>query len=98
MKRNTSFLFFALLVVLSLFSSIPSINSIGNVQSKLFEIDSDVNDVIWCGSNNQSILLLTELSSLYKSDDNGFSWKKLNDILLHTGKQELEENENEVLA
>jgi len=76
---------------------IPIVYSAGNVDFKLFEIDANVNDMIWCGHNQDSILALTELSSVYKSDDHGFTWKKLNDIFQHTGKAELEENENEVL-
>ncbi len=75
---------------------IPSIYSLGNVDFKLNEIDSTVNDIIWCGNNQETILALTELSSVYKSDDRGFTWKKLNDIFQNTGKLELEENENEV--
>ena len=91
--KNISFI--KLLSILTLFC-IPVIFSTGNVDFKLFEIDSNINDMIWCGSNQDIILALTELSSVYKSDDHGFTWKKLNDIFQHTGKKELEENENEV--
>ena len=75
---------------------IPFSKQIGNIDFKLFEIDSNIEDIVWCGTNQETIFVLTETSSLYKSEDHGLNWKKLNDIFLHTGKQELEENENEV--
>jgi hypothetical protein len=68
----------------------------GMVNFKLTDIDSPTSDLLWCGSAKDTILVLTEKNSLYRSDDKGFSFKKLNDVLVHTGKQELEENENEV--
>ena len=87
-----------LLKLLSIFALffISTAYSAGNVDYKLFEIDSNINDMIWCGTSQDTILALSELSSVYKSNDHGFTWKKLNDIFQHTGKQELEENENEV--
>jgi hypothetical protein len=66
------------------------------VDLKLNEIDSSVSDILWCGENKEVIFALTELNSVYKSDDKGFSWKKLNDIFHEKGKFELETNENEV--
>lgn len=89
-------LFTQKLICLFLVLSLPYHVFSGTVDLKLFEIDANVNDIIWCGNNQESILALTELSSVYKSEDHGFTWKKLNDIFQNTGKQELEENENEV--
>ena len=68
----------------------------GVVDFKLTDLDSPPLDLVWCGSGHETVLVLTETNSLYRSDDKGFSFKKLNDVLIHTGKQELEENENEV--
>lgn len=68
----------------------------GNISTKVYDLDSTPKDLIWCGPSRDTVIVLTEQSSLYKSDDRGFSWKKLNDILTNTGKNELEENENEV--
>lgn len=85
------------LLLVLVFLVVPFVQLAGNIDFKLYEIDSNINDMIWCGNNHDSILALTELSSVYKSDDHGFTWKKLNDIFQHTGKKELEENENEVL-
>ena len=68
----------------------------GVVDFKLTDLDSPPLDLVWCGSGHETVLVLTETNSLYRSDDKGFSFKKLNDVLIHTGKQELEENENEI--
>lgn len=62
---------------------------------KLSEVDSAVNDVIWCGPSRDVIIVLTELNSIYKSEDKGFSWTKLNDAFHKQGITELEQNENE---
>ena len=93
MKTKTSSIIYCL-IIFCLFSSCISV---GSVDFKMFDIDSNVNDIVWCGNSRETILVLTDLSSLYKSEDHGFTWKKLNDIFQHTGKQELEENDNEVL-
>jgi len=84
-----------ILIIFILFNSLSITNSIGNIDFKLFELDSNVNDIIWCGNNKESIILLTEMYSLYKSDNRGITWKKLNDILLLTGKEEVADG-NEV--
>ena len=68
----------------------------GVIEHKQYDLDSPPKDLVWCGPNRESVLLLSELDSLYKSEDKGFTWKKLNDILTTTGKDQLEENENEV--
>lgn len=71
--------------------------SSGTIEHKQYDLDATPKDLIWCGPNRESVLVLTEADSLYKSEDKGFTWKKLNDILTTTGKEQLEENENEVI-
>jgi hypothetical protein len=68
----------------------------GIVNFKLTDLDSSAMDLVWCGNAKDTLIILTEKNSLYRSDDKGFSFKKLNDVLMHTGKQELEENEKEI--
>jgi hypothetical protein len=63
---------------------------------KTSELDSSPVELIYCGAGRDNILIITETSSLYVSNNKGFSFKKLNDIITHTGKETLEENENEV--
>jgi hypothetical protein len=69
----------------------------GTIDFKQYDIDAQPIDLHWCGENRDTVFIVTELNSLYRSDDRGFSWKKLNDILMNTGKSELEENDNEVI-
>ena len=67
-----------------------------NIGLKRYEIDAPPKDLVWCGTSRETVLLLSENNSLYKSEDKGFNWKILNGILTSTGKNELEENESEV--
>jgi hypothetical protein len=87
-----SYLIMALILIL--FSYILSA---GNVDIKKFDLDAAPKDLVWCGTSRETVLLLTENNSLYKSDDKGFNWRLLNGILTSTGKDQLEENENEVI-
>jgi hypothetical protein len=70
--------------------------SCGNIELKQYDIDSLAVDLVWCGANREIVFVQTELNSLYRSDDKGFSWKKLNNILINKGKNQLDDNENEV--
>ena len=78
---------------LLLFSNIISN---GNIEFKRYEIDSPPKDLVWCGTSKETVLLLSENNSLYKSEDKGFNWRLLDGILTSTGKDQLEENDNEV--
>ena len=60
------------------------------------DIDSKVKEIVWCGNSNEVLLALTEMDSLYISDNKGFMWKKLNDLITHTAKTELEDQEIEI--
>ena len=46
--------------------------------------------MIWCGNAKDTIFILTETSSVYKSTDKGFSWKNLNDEFSSTAELERE--------
>lgn len=84
---------FRLILFLILYLTICSLNSIS---FKYSEIDSGINDILWCGHNKEIIFALTELNSVYQSEDKGFSWKKINDIFHQKAIHELEPNENQV--
>jgi hypothetical protein len=75
---------------------IQIIKAAGNIDYKFAELDSTPVDLVWCGNSKEVVLVLTETNSLYRSDDKGFTWKKLNDVFIKTGTKELEENENEI--
>ena len=86
-----------LIFTLMLFLCISMMSTAGTVEYRQYDLDSSPKDLVWCGQNNDTVMVLTELNSVYKSEDKGFSWKKMNDIFTNTGKDQLEENENEVL-
>ncbi len=72
------------------------IKAAGNIDYKFAELDSTPVDLVWCGNSKEVVLVLTETNGLFRSDDKGFTWKKLNDVFVKTGTKELEENENEI--
>lgn len=94
MKSNPQYLSLIALIIYSLY--ITPLISAGTVDYKNFELDSSPKDILFCGNDRQTYLVLTEGDSLYLSNDHGFNWRQLNDIMINTGKKELEENENEI--
>ena len=86
------------LCILILLFNISFINTLlnGKVEYSMSDIDSKVKEIVWCGNSNEVLLALTEMDSLYISDNKGFMWKKLNDLITHTAKTELEDQENEI--
>jgi hypothetical protein len=36
-----------------------------------YDLDAPVNDMLWCGSSNEVILVLTEKGTVYRSRDKG---------------------------
>ena len=46
-----------------------------------YELDSGVGDMMWCGKDNEVILVLTGKGSVYGSRDRGSSWKKLQSLM-----------------
>ena len=73
-----------------------AILSFSKVDFKIFEIDSLVNDIVFCGSNNEIMFVLTEKNSVYQSSNKGFTWKKLNDMLSNNGIKQFEQSNIEV--
>lgn len=51
------------------------------VNFQLFEIDSPLKDIIWCGKTNDVILVQSEVGTVYRSRDRGDSWKKLHSLM-----------------
>ena len=90
MLKKENYFIFAIFLIL--FSCVFS----GNVDTKKYDIDAAPKDLVWCGTSRETVLLLSENNSLYRSDNKGFDWRLLNGILTSTGKDQLEENENEV--
>lgn len=47
------------------------------VDFQTFELDGEVRNLLWCGGNNDVILMHTADGGLYRSRDRGNSWKRL---------------------
>ena len=63
------------------------------VSFQIFEIDSPLTDIMWCGSTNEVILVQSEAGTVYRSRDRGDSWKKLHSIMHQTGLSVLDEGQ-----
>ena len=61
-----------------------------------YDLDSPVKDLMWCGLNNEFILVLSDKGSIYRSRDRGISWKKLQSALTLSG-QKVADDDQEVL-
>jgi photosystem II stability/assembly factor-like uncharacterized protein len=51
----------------------------------VFEIDSRLTDIMWCGNTNEVILVQTQQGTIYRSRDKGDSWKKLHSMMTQSG-------------
>lgn len=61
-------------------------------------IDSELVDVLWCGDSGESVLVVTELGSVYYSSNSGMNWAKLSKIFQSTAKKKTTDNDEEVIA
>lgn len=63
------------------------------VSFNIFEIDSKLIDIMWCGNTNDIILVQTEFGTVYRSRDKGDSWKKLHSMMHQSGSSVLDEGQ-----
>lgn len=56
----------------------------------VFEIDSRLTDIMWCGNTNEVILVQTQEGTIYRSRDKGDSWKKLHSMMHQSGESVLD--------
>jgi len=66
------------------------------VSFNIFEIDSKLIDIMWCGNTNDIILVQTEFGTVYRSRDKGDSWKKLHSMMHQSGSSVLDEGQTEI--
>ena len=48
-------------------------------------MDGMVKDIMWCGTTNENILVLTQMGSAYRSRDKGYTWKRLSSLMSKSG-------------
>jgi photosystem II stability/assembly factor-like uncharacterized protein len=70
-----------LIYSLLLFSESIKGANIDQVDFTQAQLDSQVKDIMWCGSGNEAILVLTDTGMLHRSRDRGQTWKKMQSYL-----------------
>jgi hypothetical protein len=78
--------------VLALLQTSSAVNS-DKVSFQIFEIDSPLSDIMWCGNTNEVILVQSEMGTIYRSRDRGDSWKKLHSMMHQTGMSVIDEGQ-----
>lgn len=62
-------------------------NMASAVDFQTFELDGQVHDLMWCGANDEIVLLQSSDGTVYRSRDRGSSWKKLSGVMNKSGYQ-----------
>jgi hypothetical protein len=55
------------------------------VDYQTFELDGEIVDMMWCGQNDETILVQTGDGSIYRSRDRGNTWKRLKSLMQKQG-------------
>ena len=74
-------------------SSSKSDNMSAKVDFQTFDLDGQVHDLMWCGYNDETILMHTTDGTIYRSRDRGLSWKRLRNLLQKQGVQVADESQ-----
>jgi len=67
--------------------------NVDQVDFNKYELDAPVKDIMWCGNNNEFILILSDKGSIFRSRDRGVSWKKLQSALSLSGQKVADEDQ-----
>ena len=68
------------------FGCVWALARVDTVEYQVVELDSPVQDSLFCGSEEDIILVLTMKNSVYRSENGGFSWRQLREILVREGR------------
>ena len=77
-KKSVLIAFCALMTTLTLASRGDFASTI---DFQTFELDGHVHDILWCGSNDETILVQTDDGTVYRSRDRGANWKRLKSLM-----------------
>lgn len=61
------------------------------VDFQTFELDGTIEDMMWCGANDETILVKTGDGTIYRSRDRGSNWKRLKSLMLQQGQKVADE-------
>ena len=51
------------------------------VDFQTFNLDGQVHDLMWCGNNDEVVLMHTSDGTVYRSRDRGLNWKSLTKVI-----------------
>ena len=68
--------------------------SAANVDVSSSFIDAELLDILWCGDDAKSVLVLTSKGTVYQTPDQGKTWNKLRETFQRTGKREISSEED----
>ena len=63
------------------------------VDFQTFELDGQVHDLMWCGAQDEIVLLQSSDGTVYRSRDRGSSWKKLSGLMNKQGYQVIDDDQ-----
>lgn len=55
------------------------------VDHQTFELDGEIQDMMWCGNSDEIILVKTDDGTIYRSRDRGSNWKRLKSLMQNQG-------------
>ena len=55
-----------------------------SVDFQTFDLDGQVHDLMWCGYQDETVLMQTSEGTVYRSRDRGLSWKRLAALMTKT--------------
>lgn len=64
------------------------------VDFQTFELDGNVKNMLWCGPQDEIILVQTTDGSVYRSRDRGSSWKRLKSVMEKQASQIVDDNQD----
>lgn len=56
------------------------------IDFQTFELDGHVHDILWCGANDETILVHTDDGGIFRSRDRGANWKRLRSLMQKQGQ------------
>ena len=63
------------------------------VDFQTFELEGEVKSLLWCGNNDEIILLHSADGSIYRSRDRGESWKRLKNLMMKQGSTVVDQDQ-----
>ena len=71
----------------------PHKDMASSVDFQTFDLDGQVHDLMWCGFNDEVVLMHTTEGTIYRSRDRGQNWKRLRSLLHKHGANVADEDQ-----